>query len=178
MFCRRGDYEHWRGVRLRLLLNQEEGQKRGVQKERSTKCRQDQKSRCLRWVWEKESMWMSVCGSAGQLTSGLHYKRKAPWGSADLSSKYKGVVVVPARSESYKARGDTQEYDPQKLCMGVAHSCTQFITRKYVILTYRSFHVTSQFGLNEVFTVSGQGESQAAEKTVTVTLLWLEVKFE
>lgn len=69
-------------------------------------------------------MWMSVCGSAGRLTSGLHYKRKAPRGSADLSSKYKGVAVVPARSELYKASGDTQEYDPKKVCMGAGCEAT------------------------------------------------------
>lgn len=64
-------------------------------------------------------MWMSVCGSAGRLTSGLHYKRKALWGSTDLRSKYKGVAVAPARNEQYKASGDTLEYDPKKVCMGV-----------------------------------------------------------
>lgn len=32
-------------------------------------------------------MWMSVCGSAGRLTSGLHYKRRAQWGSTDLRNK-------------------------------------------------------------------------------------------
>lgn len=85
--------------RFRLHPSQKEGQKRGVKKERRAKCRQDQKSQSLGWVWERESMWMSVCGSAGRLTSGLHYKRKAQWGSADLSSKYKGVFVVPARNE-------------------------------------------------------------------------------
>lgn len=52
-------------------------------------------------------MWMSVCGSAGRLTTGLNYKEKALWGSADLSRKYKGVVVVPARSEKYKTSGHT-----------------------------------------------------------------------
>lgn len=60
-----------------------------------------------------------VCGSAGPLTSGLHYKRKALRGSAELSSKHKGVAVAPARSLPYRVSGDTPECDPEKLCMGV-----------------------------------------------------------
>lgn len=81
------------------LLSQTEGQMKGVRRDRRANYRQDQKIECLGWVWERESMWKSLCGSAGRLTSGLHYKRKALWGFADLSSKYKGVAVAPARSK-------------------------------------------------------------------------------
>lgn len=91
--------------RFLRLLSQKEGQRRGGNKERRAKSRRDQKSRSLGWAWEKETMWVSVCGSAGRLTSGLHYKRKAPWGS-DPSSAYKGAVVVQARNKLYKTSGE------------------------------------------------------------------------
>lgn len=50
-------------------------------------------------------MWVSVCGSTGRLTSGLHYKRKALWGS-DPSSAHKGAVVIQARNKLYKTSGE------------------------------------------------------------------------
>ena len=57
-------------------------------------------------------MWMSVCvGVRGRLTSGLHYKRQAQWGSADLSSEHKGAA--PERNKKHKASGDTQVQNPK-----------------------------------------------------------------
>lgn len=91
--------------RFLRLLSQKEGHRRGGNKERRAKSRRDQKSRCLGWAWEKETMWVSVCGSAGRLTSGLHYKRKALWGS-DPSSEDKGAVVVQAKNKLYKTSGE------------------------------------------------------------------------
>lgn len=79
MFVRRGDNEQGEEVReVSSSSKPEGGTEEGNKEERRAKCSQDQKSQCLGWVWERESMWMSVCGSAGRLTSGLHYKRKAP----------------------------------------------------------------------------------------------------
>ena len=87
--------------RFSCLPSQREGWKRGARKARGEQnVRQDQKSERSGWAGRRRSMLDGVCvGVQGRLTSGLHYRRKAQWGSADLSSKYKGVVVAPAREQ-------------------------------------------------------------------------------
>lgn len=102
-----------------FLQRKKRDQLKGVKRDRSAKCREDQKTLYLGWVYERLSMWNSLCGSEEQLTSGLHYKREALWGFSDLCCKYKGVAEVPASSDSFKSSSDTQEYNPKKVCMGV-----------------------------------------------------------
>lgn len=58
----------------------------------------DQTSCCLGWAVQKGTMWTSVRGSRGGLTSGLHYKRKALRGS-ELMGTCEGVAVVSTRNK-------------------------------------------------------------------------------
>lgn len=74
-----------------------EGKRRGVKKEGDEK-NEDQTSGWLGWAVQKGSMWSSVRGSTGGLTNGLHYKRKARWGS-DPTGTCEGAAVVPARNK-------------------------------------------------------------------------------
>lgn len=108
-------------------------------------------------------MWVSVCGSTGRLTSGLHYKRKALWGS-DPSSAYKGAVVAQARNKLYKTSGErTRRELKNKNCVGL-FMCTLFIMRVHAVLTHSLFDVVPKFCLNEVLAVFRQNQSQAARK--------------
>lgn len=90
--------------RLRLRRCQKEGKRRGVKKEGDEK-NEDQTSCCLGWAVQKGSMWTSVRGSTGGLTSGLHYKRKALQGSDPIGT-CEGVAVVPARNKWNNTSGN------------------------------------------------------------------------
>lgn len=64
----------------------------------------DQTSWCRGRAVQKGSMWTSVRGSSGRLTSGLHYKRKAPEGSDPIGT-CEGVVAAPARNKQNSTSG-------------------------------------------------------------------------
>lgn len=83
---------------------QKEGKRRGVKKEGDEK-NEDQTSCGLGSAVQKGSMWTSVRGSTGGLTSRLHYKRKALWGS-DPMGACEGVAVIPARNKWNNTSGD------------------------------------------------------------------------